>query len=141
MLKGIFVCNIYDPRREDFCDNFFKNVKKEKQNELKKIFDSYIKQVEIGDPKPTHKFSKEELLQRNIVGLYTKSDTAKSVFNLFSNDLYDDSNINKKKKKKKNSKEINESFGQEIISDEDIVENLDFKNISEEIGIDVNYNE
>ncbi len=137
---NIFICNIYDPRREDFCDVFFKNINdKEKRKEFKKIFDAYISdsKVNIGDPKPTSKFSKEELLSKNIVGLYAKDGTKSSIFKLFSN--VDDDIFVKKSKKKKNSKEVCSYNDIEFLNN-DVSENSNIKNIVEEgVDIDINY--
>lgn len=139
MIEGIFICNIYDPRKDDFGDVFFKNINnKEKRKELKKIFDSYISKVKIGDPQPTSKLSKEELLNRNIVGLYTNNNTDSTIFNLFSNVDYNEI-TDKKGKRKKNSREAYSNDDTEFLND-DISENLNVKNIAEEgVNLDINY--
>lgn len=132
MIKGIFVCNLYDPRRDDFYDVFLGNIKDEKKREeLKKIFSEYLSKVVIGDPKPT-KLSKEELLSKNIVGLYTSDETLLNIFNLFSDNL---TSTSRRKKKKYRSDDL---YGKENFEFED---EESYKNslYSENIETDIDY--
>lgn len=130
MIKGIFVCNLYDPRRDDFYDVFLGNIKDEKKREeLKKIFSEYLSKVVIGDPKPT-KLSKEELLSKNIVGLYTSDETLLNVFNLFSDNLTSSS---RKKKKKFRSDDLYEKENFEFEDDDPYRNNINYENIETDI--------
>lgn len=130
MIKGIFVCNLYDPRRDDFYDVFLGNIKDEKKREeLKKIFSEYLSKVVIGDPKPT-KLSKEELLSKNIVGLYTSDETLLNIFNLFSDNL---TSTSRRRKKKIKSDDPYEKENFRFEEDDPFRNNLEYENIETDI--------
>ena len=84
-----FITNLYNPKLPDFYEKIIKN--KQKFSYIKKIIDECLSEIEIGDPRPTEKYSKEELLKRNIVGIWINSDNPaylKAKTFLYDNSLF-----------------------------------------------------
>lgn len=115
MIKNIFICNIYDPRKKDFEKNFFKAKESPFLENYKKIFFENLKKVTIGDPKPTKKMSVEKLKEKNIVGLYTTEQTS---YNFFSSVVTNPLENNNKKRKKMREKVEEEELMIEDFSNE-----------------------
>jgi hypothetical protein len=115
-IAGKFICNIYNPSLPDAINFIAPNIADEKKRKMTfKLMKEYIDQTEKGEPKATSKLSVEQLKERNIIGLYTKSTTKPHVVNFLK------SEESKKNAKKYDKNEFNTEFND--IYDEPVIKN------------------
>lgn len=92
-MKREFVTNIYNPTLPDAIDHLVKNDDETRKLQLFNYMIEKIKELEIGDPQETETKSVEELIELNIVGLYSGSNTSKYVFNFFAGEEVNKKNL------------------------------------------------
>lgn len=92
-MKREFVTNIYNPNLPDAIDYLVKNDDETRKLQLFNYMIEKIKEFEIGDPQETEAKSVEELIELNIVGLYSGPNTSRYVFNFFAGDEVNKKNL------------------------------------------------